>query len=57
MLDWALALLILALISAAVGFSGVVGIAATVGQLLFVVFVLLFAVVMVARRVGRQPPD
>jgi uncharacterized membrane protein YtjA (UPF0391 family) len=52
MLFWTLAYLILALLSAMIGFSGFAGSAALVAKLLFVAFGLLFAVSLF--RVGAQ---
>jgi uncharacterized membrane protein YtjA (UPF0391 family) len=54
MLSWALAFLLVALVAAFFGFSGAA--AAGVAQLLFVVFLVLFAVsVLIALFRGRSP--
>ena len=54
MLSWALTFLIVALLSAALGFGGVAGEAAWVAHVLFVVFLILFVVSLVTGR--RVPP-
>jgi len=52
MLSWALAFLVIALIAAVLGFGVVAGTAAWVAKVLFVVFLVLFVVSLVAGR-GR----
>ena len=52
MLSWALVFLIVALIAAAFGFSGIAGTAAWIAQALFVVFLIAC---VVAFLVGRRP--
>jgi uncharacterized membrane protein YtjA (UPF0391 family) len=44
MLGWSLTFLAIALIAAALGFGGVAGTAAGIAKILFVVFLILFAV-------------
>ena len=44
MLSWALIFLIVALIAAALGFTGVAGTAAGIAKILFVIFLVLFLV-------------
>jgi len=53
MLGWALAFLIIALISAAFGFGGIAGVSAGIAKVLFFVFLVLFVVTLVARLLGR----
>lgn len=56
MLGWAILFLVLALIAGALGFGGVAMISANIAQVLFVVFLILFAVALVADAVrGRRP--
>ena len=57
MLGWAITFLVLALIAGALGFGGVAVVSANVAQVLFVVFLVLFAIALVANAVrGRAPP-
>lgn len=60
MLSWALTFLVIALIAALLGFTGVAGTAVWLAQSLFYVFVILFLVSMVAAlvrgRTTRLPP-
>jgi len=54
MLRWAVIFLVIALIAAALGFTGVAGTAAGMAQILFWVFVVLFLITLVlGRRGGR----
>ena len=53
MLSWALIFFILALIAAALGFTGLAGAASWMAQVLFLVFLLLLAVALVT---GRRVP-
>lgn len=48
MLNWALTFLVVALIAAVLGFGGVAGTAAWIAQTLFVVFLVLFLVSLLA---------
>lgn len=56
MLGWALAFLIIALTAGVLGFGGVAVISANVAKVLFVVFILLFAVALVVSAIKRRPP-
>ena len=56
MLGYALTFLILALIAAALGFSGVAGISANFAWLFLVLFAVLTVVAAVARAVRGSPP-
>ena len=53
MLSWALAFLVIALISAALGFGGLAGAASSVAQILFFVFLVLFVISLVAGGIRR----
>jgi uncharacterized membrane protein YtjA (UPF0391 family) len=54
MLGWALTFLIVALIAAALGFGVVAGTAASIAKILFIVFLALFLISLVAPRF--RPP-
>ena len=57
MLSWALTFLVVALIAALLGFTGVAGAAVGIAQLLFWVFVVLFLVSILASLLrGKSPP-
>ena len=56
MLSWALTFLVIALIAALLGFTGVAGTAVGIAQLLFYVFVILFLVSIVASLLHRKSP-
>lgn len=56
MLSWALTFFILALIFAALGFTGVAGTFASVAKLLFFVFLILLIVSAVAGSLRGRPP-
>jgi len=57
MLSWALTFLVVALIDALLGFTGVAGAAVGIAQLLFWVFVVLFLVSILASLLrGKSPP-
>jgi uncharacterized membrane protein YtjA (UPF0391 family) len=56
MLGWAITFLILALIAGALGFGGVAMLSANIAQVLFVVFLILFAIALVANAVRGRPP-
>ncbi len=47
MLSWALTFLVIALIAAALGFGGLAGPAATIAQVLFFLFVVMFIVSLI----------
>ncbi|MBL9166091.1 MAG: DUF1328 domain-containing protein [Planctomycetaceae bacterium] len=53
MLRWALLFLIVALVAGALSLGAVAGTAAWIAKVLFVVFIVLFLVSLVA---GRRPP-
>jgi uncharacterized membrane protein YtjA (UPF0391 family) len=56
MLSWALLFLVIALIAALFGFGGIAGGAATIAQVLFFIFLVLFVVSLIANAVrGRGP--
>lgn len=56
MLRWAIIFLVIALIAAALGFSGIAAGASSIAQILFVVFLVLFVIAMVVRAVRGRPP-
>jgi uncharacterized membrane protein YtjA (UPF0391 family) len=53
MLSWALTFLIIALLAAVFGFTGIAGTAAGIAKILFFVFIALF---LISFLVGRRPP-
>jgi uncharacterized membrane protein YtjA (UPF0391 family) len=55
LLGWALAFLIIGLIAAAFGFSGLAGAAATIAKVLFFVFIILFVLSLAAHVVRGRP--
>ncbi len=55
MLVWALTFLTIALISAAFGFTGIAGASAGLAQILFYIFIVLFAITLIARAVRKTP--
>ncbi len=48
MLNWALTFFILAIVAAVLGFGGIAAGAASIGKILFVLFLVLFAVSLIA---------
>ena len=54
MLGWALGFFVLALIAALFGFGGIASASAGIAQILFVLFIILFAVTMIARLIGSR---
>ncbi len=54
MLQWAVIFLVIALISALLGFTGIAGAAAGMAQILFWVFLVVF---FIAILLGRRPRD
>ena len=56
MLRWAITFLVVALIAAALGFSGIVGAAVDIAKILAAVFILLFLVSLVMHAVRGRPP-
>lgn len=53
MIGWAVTFLVVALIAAVLGFSGIAGMAANIAWILFVVGLILAVVFFIA---GRRPP-
>lgn len=51
MLGWALTFLIIALVAALFGFGGIASASTGIAQILFVIFLILFVVTLVARAV------
>ncbi|MEM6277135.1 MAG: DUF1328 domain-containing protein [Pseudomonadota bacterium] len=51
MLGWALSFLVVALIAALFGFGGIASASAGIAQILFVVFLVLFAATLILRAV------
>lgn len=57
MLGWALMFFILALIAGILGFGGIAAVSVEIAQILFVLFLVLFAASLVIGLVtGRRPP-
>ncbi len=56
MLYWALVFLVIALIAALFGFTGVYVAAAGIAKILFFVFLVLFVVSLLFGGLGRRPP-
>ncbi|KIX85232.1 DUF1328 domain-containing protein [Vermiphilus pyriformis] len=56
LLDWVVIFLVLALVSGLFGFTGVSAQFASMGKILFVIFLVLFVVSLVMRMMGRRPP-
>lgn len=57
MLRWALIFLVLALIAAAFGFGGLAATSAGIAKLLFWVFIIVFAISLIAGvATGKRPP-
>jgi uncharacterized membrane protein YtjA (UPF0391 family) len=56
MLYWALVFLVVALIAAVFGFGGIASASVGIAQILFFVFIVLFAIALIARAMrGRAP--
>jgi uncharacterized membrane protein YtjA (UPF0391 family) len=55
MLRWALAFLIVALIAAALGFTGIAGASAGIAQILFWLFVAVFLVMLLGSLMRGKP--
>ena len=56
MLGWAVTFLVIALVAAALGFGGIAGTSVGIAKILFVVFIVLFVVAMIARALqGKKP--
>lgn len=57
MLRWALSFLIVAIVAAVLGLSGIAGQSVDIARLLFGVFIVLFLISLIAHLVtGRRPP-
>ena len=56
MLRWAILFLIVAIIAGVFGFGGIVAVATDIARLLFLVFMVLFVVALVAGRRMTSPP-
>lgn len=56
MLQWSLIFLVIALISAALGFSGIAGAATGIAKILFFVFLALLAISIIAQALRGNPP-
>ncbi len=57
LLGWALIALVIALVAALLGFTRVAVAAAGVGRALFVIFLIVFVVLLIARLVHAAPLD
>jgi uncharacterized membrane protein YtjA (UPF0391 family) len=55
MLQWALTFLIIALVAALFGFTGIYSAAAGIAQILFFVFIVLFVISLIAGRGAGRP--
>lgn len=53
MLSWAVTFLIIALVSAALGFGGIAGVSTGVAQILTFIFMILFVLSLIAQVVRR----
>jgi uncharacterized membrane protein YtjA (UPF0391 family) len=56
MLYWAVVFLIIALVAGLLGFGGVASTAAGIAQVLFFVFLIVFAVTLIMGLARRRPP-
>jgi uncharacterized membrane protein YtjA (UPF0391 family) len=56
MLGWAVTFLVIALIAALFGFGGLASASAGIAQILFFVFLALFAIALLVRAFRGQPP-
>ena len=57
MLGWAIFFLLVALIAAGLGFGGVAAVSADFAQIIFWVFIVLFAISLIyGLMTGRRPP-
>jgi uncharacterized membrane protein YtjA (UPF0391 family) len=54
MLYWALMFLVVALIAAAFGFGGIADVSVGIAQVLFLIFIVLFVVALIAGGVDRM---
>lgn len=56
MLGWAMTFFIIAIVAAAFGFGGIAAAASGIAQVLFYLFLILFAVMLVMWLIGRRGP-
>lgn len=57
MLGWAITFLVIALVAALLGFTGIAIISAEIARLLFIIFIVLFAISLIfGLRMRRRPP-
>ncbi len=56
MLGWALTFLIVAIIAAVFGFTGIAAVATDIARVLFFIFLVLFVVSLVFGLIRRRPP-
>jgi uncharacterized membrane protein YtjA (UPF0391 family) len=56
MLGWAAGLLVIALVAAVFGFTALAGAATGVAQVIFWIFIALFAIAVVVRIIRGKPP-
>lgn len=56
MLGWAAGFLVIALVAAPFAFTALVGAVIGVAQVIFWIFIALFVVSVVLRRINRRPP-
>ena len=56
MLSWALTFLVIAIFAGVLGFGGIAVVSANIAQVLFVVFMILFAAALVANAVNGRAP-
>jgi uncharacterized membrane protein YtjA (UPF0391 family) len=56
MLRWALGFLILAVIAAFFGFGGIAATSVGIAKILFYIFILIFAITLIAGLLGGQRP-
>lgn len=54
MLRWSITFLVIALISAVLGFGGLAGTAAGIAKILFYIFLILFAISIVSKLFNRK---
>lgn len=57
MLSWAIGFLVAALVAAVLGFGGIATAFASIAQILFYIFAIIFLAVLVAHFVGRGKPN
>ena len=57
LLYWAVVFLIIAIIAGVLGFGGIASTAAGIAQILFFIFIVIFAVALIMGLVQRRPPS